>query len=284
MLHTAINLQTGFGHLTDLPCISLQFGEASAVVSLYGAQVLSYQPAPGNDILWLSPLAQWHNQMPIRGGVPVCWPWFGPVDARLNPQQQSLPNHGVVRTRLWQLAEQHITADSVSVTLAITVPDLPYHPNETTLQLQLTLSDSLTISLVCNAVIAQQAALHSYFSVANIDNTRVQPLPLQYQDKVSGSGSDKNSDTPVATINAEVDRIYAKPAAQLHLDTGTQQLELGQSGQDATIVWNPWQDKSRNTKDLADDSYLEFICVETARLQLQEAAPLQLTQHIKLTQ
>lgn len=280
MLNTAINLQTGFGHLTDLPCIRLQFGEASAVISLYGAQVLSYQPIPGKNILWLSPLAQWHNEMPIRGGVPVCWPWFGPVDARLNPQQQPLPNHGVVRTQLWQLTGQSATADSVSVTLAITISELPYHSYETTLQLQLTLSDSLAISLVCNSAIAQQAALHSYFSVANIDKTLVQPLPLQYQDKVSAS--DQNSDTPVATINTEVDRIYAKPAAKLHLETGAQQLEIGQSGQDATIVWNPWQDKSRNTKDLADDSYMEFICVETARLQLQDAAPLQLTQQIKL--
>lgn len=280
MLHSAINLQTGFGHLTDLPCIRLQFGEASAVISLYGAQVLSYQPIPGKDILWLSPLAQWHNEMPIRGGVPVCWPWFGPVDARLNPQQQPLPNHGVVRTQLWQLTGQSATADSVSVTLAITISELPYHSYETTLQLQLTLSDSLAISLVCNSAIAQQAALHSYFSVANIDKTLVQPLPLQYQDKVSAS--DQNSDTPVATINTEVDRIYAKPAAKLQLATGAQQLEIGQSGQDATIVWNPWQDKSRNTKDLADDSYMEFICVETARLQLQDAAPLQLTQQIKL--
>lgn len=281
MLNTAINPQTGFGHLTDLPCIALQFGEASAVVSLYGAQVLSYQPQPGKDVLWLSPLAQWHDQMPIRGGVPVCWPWFGPVDTRLNPMQQSLPNHGVVRTQLWQLTGQHISESGVSVTLTIKVAALPYYPNETTLQLQLTLSDSLTISLTCNAAITQQAALHSYFSVANIGQTQVQPLPLQYQDKVTASI--QNSNTPVATVNAEVDRIYTQPAAILQLDTGTQQLELSQSGQDATIVWNPWQDKSRSTKDLADDSYLQFICVETARLQLQDAAPLQLTQQIRLT-
>lgn len=280
MLHSAINLQTGFGHLTDLPCIKLQFGDASAVISLYGAQVLSYQPIPGKDILWLSPLAQWHNEMPIRGGVPVCWPWFGPVDARLNPQQQSLPNHGVVRTRLWQLTGQSSTADSVSVTLAITVSELPYHSDETTLQLQLTLSDNLTISLVCHSAIAQQAALHSYFSVADIDKTQVQPLPLQYQDKVSASV--QNSDIPIATVSDEVDRIYANPAAKLQLDTAAEQLELSQSGHDATIVWNPWQDKSRKTKDLADDSYLKFICVETARLQLEDAAPLQLIQQIKL--
>ena len=77
MLQTSISQQTGFGHLTDLPCIKLQYGNASAVVSLYGGQVLSYQPTPGHELLWLSPLASWHNQTPIRGGVPVCWPWFG---------------------------------------------------------------------------------------------------------------------------------------------------------------------------------------------------------------
>lgn len=280
MLNSAINLQTGFGHLTDLPCIKLEFGEASAVISLYGAQLLSYQPIAGNDILWLSPLAQWHNNMPIRGGVPVCWPWFGPADSRLNPKQQSLPNHGVVRNQLWQIIGQKVSADSASVTLAITVGELPYHSEKTTLQLQLILSDNLSLSLMCDSEIAQQAALHSYFNVANINETLVQPLPLKYQDKVTAN--EQSSETPLVTVNGEVDRIYATPGARLQLHTAAQIIELDQSGHDAAIIWNPWHDKSHSTKDLANDSYLEFICVETARLQLQDAAPLQLTQQIKL--
>ena len=279
MLNTAINLQTGFGHLTDLPCIRLQFGEASAVISLYGAQVLSYQPIPGKDILWLSPLAQWHNEMPIRGGVPVCWPWFGPVDARLNPQQQSLPNHGVVRTRLWQLTGQTETEQGVSLTLAVTVNDLPFYKGEVTVEFKLTLSDTLSMTLQCSTSMLQQAALHSYFAVDNIGQTDVASLPLAYIDKLTGETVQTHTDK--AQFSMEVDRIYPLTGDELKIGGTQTAILVSQQGQDATVVWNPWQQKSIQTKDLPDDSYQQFICVETAHLQLDSAFTLELTQKLQ---
>lgn len=280
MLEMAIYQQTGFAHLTDLPCIRLQAGTASAVVSLYGAQVLSYQPKSGHDVLWLSPLATWHNNTAIRGGVPICWPWFGPADIRLNPAQQALPNHGLVRTRLWQLTQQHITPCEAGITLQITVDDLPCCTSSVTLQLQLTLTaDSLSIKLRCDSTILQQGALHSYFRVVPLPQTRVQPLPLQYIDKVAGSTVIAESDQ--ADFTAEVDRVYSSPAALLQIHSDYSQINITQAGQDATVVWNPWQERSMQIADLADHSYLEFICVETARLQLDNALPLDLTQQIE---
>ena len=277
MVETAISQQTGFGHLTDLPCIKLQYGSASAVISLYGAQVLSYQPAAEKEVLWLSPKAQWHNQQAIRGGVPVCWPWFGAAAAVFNPQHSALANHGVVRNRIWQLGRQHCSAAGVSLTLTITVDDLPHYQGSATLQLCLTLNDSLTIALNCNSVMPQQAALHSYFAVDDIDSVLVRPLPEHYFDKVTDQ---EHRDRRCSTaISDETDRIYQHSANQLRLDCGQQQLALSQSGHDATVVWNPWLQKSMAISDLPDHSYRQFVCVESARLGL-DSQTLTLSQQI----
>ena len=247
MLQTSISKQTGFAHLSDLPCLKLQYGAASAVISLYGAQLLSYQPTAENEVLWLSPKAQWRNQQAIRGGVPVCWPWFGPASAIFNPQNISLPNHGLVRTKLWQVSSQQSSADSVCVTLTITVQDLPHVQGSASLQLCVTLNDSLTLTLSCDSGMPQQAALHSYFKVGTIESAVVRPLPGVYQDKLSNSMV-KNAETALK-INAEVDRIYPQSANQLRLDSALGSLSINQAGHDATVVWNPWQEKSSTANE-----------------------------------
>ncbi len=278
-MNTAINQQTGFGHLTDLPCIKLQYGTASAVVSLYGAQLLSYQPQPGKELLWLSPKAQWHNNAAIRGGVPVCWPWFGPASAVFNQQNITLPNHGLVRNQLWQLSRQQSSAAGVSLTLTITVNDFPHYQGCATLQLCLTLNDSLTIALSCNTVMPQQAALHSYFAIGDINSVLVRPLPAVYYDKVTDKTLD---DRRCSTeIDKETDRVYRHSANQLRLDCSNYQLALTQAGHDATIVWNPWQDKCEAMADLESRSYRQFVCVETGRLNTN-AQVLTLSQQLNM--
>ncbi|MEO3878878.1 D-hexose-6-phosphate mutarotase [Rheinheimera fenheensis] len=275
----AITLVTGFAHLTDLPCISLRHGNATAVISLYGAQLLSYQPSPEHEVLWLSPKASWHNGNAIRGGVPICWPWFGPVTAAFNPDNIALPNHGLVRNRLWQLVSQQISSNGVSVNLQLELNDLPHHSGTVRLMLSVTLNDSLSLSLSCNSQIAQQAALHSYFKVGTVDSAVVRPLPGVYQDKVSNSLV--NDAETALKINAEVDRIYPQSANQLRLDSALSALSINQAGHDATVVWNPWQAKSSKMSDMPAEGYRQFVCVETARL-TTDASALSVCQQLKL--
>jgi glucose-6-phosphate 1-epimerase len=276
-----ISSVTGFAHLSDLPCVKLQFGAASAVVSLYGAQVLSYQPSPQQEVLWRSPLARWHDNTPIRGGVPLCWPWFGPIDAKINLHAQRLPNHGLVRTRLWQLVGQHQDSQGVSVTLQIQLDALPHLAKPVTLELTVCLADSLSITVRCDSALLQQAALHSYFSLTDISKVQVSPLPKQYVDKVSDT--QVLSDSETVEIDGEVDRVYCQPHAQLLLTHPGAALVINQQGQDATVIWNPWQQRCEQITDLPDDAFNHFICVETARLQLSAPSPLQLTQQLTLT-
>ncbi len=284
-MQTEIISQIGFAQLSDLPCLKLQSGEASAVVSLYGGQVLSYQPAPDNELLWVSSKAQWHNGAAIRGGVPVCWPWFGPADSKIKPQHQALPNHGLVRNRLWQLQHSETNASASCVSLTIAVNDVPtaLWPQATAaqqtvvLRLIVTLNASqLSMQLSCATPLYQQAALHSYFQVGDITQSLVTGLSQHYFDKVAateqhGAGSE-------ARFSEETDRIYYRTAQQLQLLDDKLQLSIEQQGHDASIIWNPWQQKSRELPDMADEGFTEFVCVETASLDLTYSHTLQLQQ------
>lgn len=275
----AITTTTGFGHLTDLPCLILEYAGAKAVISLYGGQVLSYQAKPGQELLWLSSAATWHNQTPIRGGVPICWPWFGPIATQLTPEslhdQQRYTNHGVVRNRFWQLEQQHVLNNSVQVELSITVSDLPYITGSFKLQLTVTLTNSLNIKLHCSSSIVQQAALHTYFNTIDLSHTTISPLPQRYLDNLSQQCIHTNSDT--LTIDQEVDRIYSQAGPSIQLATPAHDVLIQQQGHDATVVWNPWQAKCAKLADTNNDDYADFVCIESARLTLT-ASPLTLSQ------
>ena len=279
-----ISTLTGLAQLSDLPCLKLQFGEASAVVSLYCGQVLSYQPTPGQELLWLSENAQWHNGAAIRGGVPVCWPWFGPASARINPEQHPLPNHGLVRNRLWQLRHSESSPAATSVTLTIAVNDIPAtlwpanaQAQPVNLALTLILSaNQLIIQLSCDIPLYQQAALHSYFRVQNLEQTTVTGLSRHYFDKISNAEQASQDDK--AHFSAETDRVYYKTGSQLQLFDDKRQLTIDQQGHDASVIWNPWQQKSRELPDMADHGFTEFVCVESARLELTHPQDLCLIQ------
>lgn len=265
----------GYGHLADLPCLTLITGKARAVVSLYGGQVLSYQPQPEQELLWLSPAAGWLGQ-PIRGGIPICWPWFGPIPVQLNPQSFSHPNHGPVRTLLWQCLEQHITEHSTSVTLEVLIRELPYYNEPVRLTLSVTLTGkALQLDLNCNQSLKQQAALHSYFKVADLKGVRLTPLPSKYYDKLK-DGQLVNADT-LLQFDQEIDRIYPATGNRLNLETQGIKLDLHQQGHDATVVWNPGQIRCQTMSDLLADSYQQFVCVESAKLDLSEQQPLKLS-------
>ncbi|HSG50592.1 MAG TPA: D-hexose-6-phosphate mutarotase, partial [Rheinheimera sp.] len=272
MTESQISIHTGFAHLHDLPCLVLRWGKATAVVSLYGAQVLSYRPENSPDLLWLSPLANWHNGSAIRGGIPICWPWFGPAEKRLMSNAGTLPNHGLVRNRMWQLTEQSCDETKVSITLSLTLSDLPQTTSKVTVNLTVTLSAQLAIKLYCDNALLQQAALHSYFAINDISRTKVHPLPPVYQDKLLNALVDAQQTE--TGFSAETDRIYADTADKLNISTPKASITLKQDGHDATVVWNPWIEKSQKTADLTDDSYQSFVCVETAKLQLDKPAPL----------
>lgn len=272
---TTLFLSTGWRQLDDIPLITLHFGDQRAEVSLYGAHVLSY--FDGNaERIWCSRTAVWQNNTAIRGGIPICWPWFGSCDPSLNPEQQKRANHGLVRNRLWQLQRWQQDEKCTAVELSIVVPDVPWldHPVQLSYLVQLDES-GLRVTLSSDESFVQQAALHSYFHVADLTTTKVNNLPEQFHDKVNQCmGSDKSG---VCLFPTEIDRIYADTATKLQLHS-SETLGLQQAGHDASIVWNPGQTKGSAAVDIGEQ-WAEFVCVESASLALQPKR-LALTQHI----
>ncbi|WP_082971741.1 aldose epimerase family protein [Rheinheimera sp. SA_1] len=283
---SSITQISGFGHFTDLPCWQICHAGATVVVSSYGAHVLHYAAAEQQPaVLWLSPKAVWQNQQPIRGGVPICWPWFGKVDARLLADIEpaaltslKLPNHGLVRTRFWQKTNQQITADAVMIEFSISVSDIPWTSETVTLRYQVKLDQQLTLTLSCDTHIAQQAALHSYFTVADSRQTQVQPLPLEFYDKVSDAQQHSNSD--VLHFVGEIDRVYPSTADSLMLIDNNTTLRISQHGHDASVLWNPAAAKAATSADIPADQWSDFVCVESAKLSVT-ATPLALVQIIQ---
>ena len=272
---------TAIAGLADLPCYRLQYRDASVIVSSYGAHVLSYQPQPTQEVLWVSPKAVWQQQTPIRGGVPICWPWFGAAADVFKTTANKLPNHGLVRTALWQLTEQGGDDASSWLKLSIEIATLPHQAlsQPLTLHYEVRLSEQLELTLSCDQPILQQAALHSYFAVPDCAQTQVQPLPLQWQDKVAHA--ELTADSAILQFAGEVDRIYQHTAADLRLEAADLHLQISQQGHDASVLWNPGEARCGQMADLVADSYQEFVCVESAKLALT-ATRLQLKQIIKV--
>lgn len=292
---SSITQINGFAHLTDLPCWQLTHGHATVVISTYGAHVLQYTTE--NSVrplnaelarkaqLWLSPKAVWHEQQPIRGGVPICWPWFGKVNpailAHLDPELTrtlKLPNHGLVRTRQWQKSSEAIDADGVSIEFSLEVSDIPWHPEPVLLRYLVRLDHQLTLTLSCDAPICQQAALHSYFAVSELTAVQVQSLPTQYYDKVTDAQCRDHTD--ILHFHGEIDRVYSDTPGTLTLSDGPSRLQILQQGHDASVLWNPAAEKAAASSDIPADQWADFVCIEAARLAIK-ASPLKLVQIIR---
>lgn len=280
MTTNCITERSGFAHLHNLPCYELQCGDATAVISPYGAHLLSYQPKHGIEVIYLSPEAVWQNKSPIRGGVPVCWPWFGPATAEFNPTAAKLANHGLVRTEMWQLVRQNVTETEVSVEFRISPSDLQYSnaPSSISLFLKLTAAD-LTIELNSDQGV-QQAALHSYFNVSSVHQAEVSDLTGPYLDKVDAGALQRQTTAKLRFCN-EVDRVYQGTTNELSLSDGFSTVQIRQQGHDASVLWNPWAEKAAALKDLPNLGYQDFVCIETARLDRENTTGLHLVQQIR---
>ena len=194
-----------YGALSDLPCWEITVGESRVVVSSYGAHVLSYQVGT-QPILWLSDTAVWQNGKAIRGGIPICWPWFGACPQELNLDNSAKPNHGIARTKFWFLAETIISDEVATLIFQLEEQQLPWVIGSVGLKYIVELTaESLTVTLQSSEPFAQQAALHTYFNVESSETSRVSPLPNQFYDKTIDSITTTAIDH--CEFKSEIDRI-----------------------------------------------------------------------------
>lgn len=253
----------------DLPIITVTTHTAKATISLLGGQVLSYHPtSTKHDLLFLSHNAYFEQGKAIKGGIPICWPWFA-----AHPEDDTLPFHGFVRNQLWQVesTEQRENGD-VIITLIFKDSEQTRKlwPYAFELKQVINIGDKLGIKLFTTNTGKQNfditQALHSYFSVGDISQVNVTGLENKpYLDKVEQFKKKIQPGQPIS-IEQEVDRIYQKVDKPLSITdkSWNRQIHITHSGSATTVVWNPWIAISRNSKDLEDNDYQRFICVETA--------------------
>ncbi len=238
----------------------------SAEVSLYGGHVLSYRPVGHSPVLWLAESAK--SIAPgkaIRGGIPVCWPWFGSF------HPAGLPNHGFARTQTWSVVSTEYEKDTTSLTLGLASSEetRALWPHDFLLRLTVTVGPALVVMLETENTgatpFAITEALHSYFRVRDIANATVSGFDGQpYLDKAPG-GADSVQSGPVA-FTGDTDRIYARHASTAIVnDPGVgRRISIEKTGSAATVVWNPGAAKGDAMGDMEQGDWRRFVCVETA--------------------
>lgn len=250
------------------PLIEIDNGQAQATISVYAGQVLKFQPAGANaDLLFVSDSAYYQPGKAIKGGIPICWPWFGP-----DPEGKGRASHGFVRDRQWQvIATQALSDGKTKVTLGLTDTDetraiWPYAFN---FNIEITVGTTLQVELVTRNTDSQDfqvtQALHTYFTIGDINQTNVVGLSgTEYLDKANGGA--QKSQVGAVTVAAEVDRIYLNVPSNLTIEDAAlnRKINIQATGSKTTIVWNPWIEIAAKMADLGDLDYQKFICVETA--------------------
>ena len=239
----------------------------SATVSIQGAQVLAWAPHGMEPVLWLSREARPAPGKAVRGGIPVCWPWFGP-----HVDRGDFPNHGFARTARWQVLKAETrTQRETHLVLRLEYGDesRDLWPHPFALECDIRVGRSLELTLTtfnpAKYPITVTEALHAYFSVGDVRQLAIQGLDgCAYVDKVNG-GVLKRQSGAVA-IDSEVDRIYVDTVAECVIEDPVQKRRVGvlKKGSKTTVLWNPWADKAAALGDFGDDGYLEMVCVETA--------------------
>lgn len=241
---------------------------ASATVCAHGAHLTDFAPAGERPVLWMSRHSWFEPGKPIRGGVPVCWPWFG---AASDP---ALPSHGFARVSEWRVAgasEKEDGATHVALTLAPEDVKSEFGAFPFSLELEIAVGAALEVKLTMvnrsDRVQLVSDALHSYFSVGDIAKTRLRGLDgTTYADRVPGAPRERVTQHGDIVIDREVDRVYLDTTAAVEiLDAAFDRtIRVEKSGSRSTVVWNPWIAKSRRMPDFGDDEYRTMVCVETA--------------------
>ena len=248
-----------------VPVLEIDNGFAKAMISLQGGQVLSYQPKGQEKVLWMSPLADMSEGKAIRGGVPVCWPWFG-------PRKEGGPNHGFARTELWKLElAETLKNDETRVVLSLPIESISEWDGSSGLRIEIIVGETLKISLTSKNTgdkkVEISQALHTYFTVSNTDLIWIEGLDGErYLDEADESRACIQEGD--VTIQGEVDRAYIDDTETCILhDPGLgRKITIKKSGSNGTVVWNPGPVRAEKMHDVPTHDYKSMVCVETITL------------------
>jgi glucose-6-phosphate 1-epimerase len=256
-----------------LRAVQIDAPAARGLVYLHGAHVASWIPAGADrDVLWLSEKSHWAAGKPIRGGVPICFPWFGP-----RKDDPAAPAHGFARLKEWTLESTQVMPEGAArVTLLLQSDDDTRRlwPHDFALRMRATFGKELEMRLELtntgDAPLTAEEALHTYFAVADARTLTIRGLTgARYIDKVDGM-KEKTQEGSIRIIG-ETDRVYANTTAEVIVEDSAarspgRHIHISKEGSADTVVWNPWIAKAKAMADFGDDEWPGMLCVETCNV------------------
>ncbi len=255
----------GDGRLTRIDIASpLAHGQ----VYLHGAHVTSWRPVGSEEVLFLSTKSRWEEGQAIRGGIPICFPWF-----RGKADDPHAPAHGFVRTRSWQLGSIAETTAGVTVSMFIESDEQTrqWWPAEFRLEHRATFGSGLKLELVCintgKTPLHFEEALHTYNRVADVEAVRLQGLDeTRFLDNTD-SNKEKMQLEDV-TIASQTDNAFinTQNAVDLLDPKMRRRVRLQKENSCTTVVWNPWQEGASRLRDLGEGEWKQFLCVEASNI------------------
>jgi glucose-6-phosphate 1-epimerase len=260
-----VQFEAGRGSLTR---VAVTCELATAEIYLHGAHVTQFQPRGCAPLLFISKSSWFDATKPIRGGVPLVFPWFGPRAG--HPES---PAHGFARIKAWRTESCDVRGDgSVRLVLILSSDDQTLHhwPHSFALRMVIIISRSLDITLEVRNLSQQpmdfEEALHTYLRVGDVRQAYVEGLDgLEYVDKVDGGHRKPQPPMPIR-FTGETDRVYLKATKScvVHDPVLKRIVTVEKEGSNATVVWNPWIAKAKAMPDFGDEEWPEMLCIEAA--------------------
>jgi glucose-6-phosphate 1-epimerase len=255
----------GSGGLTT---VRINTEQCSGEVYLLGGQVTRWKPAGAEEVLWLSQHSLFQVGKAIRGGVPICFPWFG-----AKADDPKAPSHGFVRNREWQLESVKAHGGAVSVSL-LTCSDpstTPFWSADFELRLLATFGAQLTLELQLTNTGSQpvraEEALHAYFTVADPRQISISGLEsTDYIDKTEGNALKTQSGE--TKITSETDRVYLNTLHEVEIldPVLKRRITIKKENSLNSVVWNPWIEKAHSLSDFGDEEWKQMVCVEPSNV------------------
>jgi glucose-6-phosphate 1-epimerase len=263
---------TGIAHVVagngGLPKVRVTSPLASAEMYLHGAQVTSWRPAGAEEVLFLSAHALWQDGYAIRGGVPICFPWF-----RAKADDPHAPAHGFVRTKAWQLESIARDGDAVTVSMSTESDDRTrkWWPGEFQLVHRVTFGSELKLELAVTnmgtASLRVEEALHAYHRVGHVDHVRLRGLDaVTYLDNTDSNRDKKQCGDVVLAGQTDSAYLNTQHAIELVDPELRRCILIAKKNSLTTVVWNPWKEGTQSLPDLGDDEWQQMVCVETSNI------------------
>jgi glucose-6-phosphate 1-epimerase len=260
-----VRMNAGNGGLTR---VSVTSPAATAEIYLHGAHLTSWFPAGSEEVIFLSRQSQFAAGHAIRGGIPVCFPWF-----RNKVDDPKAPSHGFARTKEWQLDSTGTLGEAVIVSLSTSSDEATraWWPHDFRLVHRLTIGAKLTQELVMintgATALRFEEALHTYYRVGGAEAVRITGLDgVAYLDNMDDNREKRQAGDIVFT--AQTDRAYVDTthAVEIMDPIFRRRIRLEKQASRTTVVWNPWSTGAQPLKDLGDDEWRSMACVEASNI------------------